>query len=284
MTASSTRKTQLDGRWYPATAEDIDRQFRNWAQALDALEPLGRPTPAVVVPHAGWAFSGLLAAKTLKLAVDSWGPEGPELFAVVGGHLPPGAPTIAFEEKAWATPLGPLETAPELNGLLPDGFRAWTGPTNDNTIEVILPLVKFLSPSARLWALRTAPDAGALALGRLLAEASAGRRTLVVASTDLTHYGRAYGFAPAGEGEAGETFRRENDLAFIEAALPPDPSAMIELGVRRQAACSAGAAAAAAQLAKLSGAEGQLVDHFSSYDVIPGPQSVGYAGIVYVPA
>jgi AmmeMemoRadiSam system protein B len=254
-------------------------QWRPYVE--DPSPPGGGRAVSVIAPHAGWVFSGKLAAKAIWRGASSLGPEGPELVAVLGGHLAPGDQTICFGEKAWATPLGDLEIASELNQRLsgPLAPVEWRGPTDDNTIEVQLPLVRLFCPRARLWPLRVASGPAALALGDLLAELSRQARLLIVASTDLTHYGRVYGFAPAGSGAAGESFRRDNDRLFIEAALALDPELMMSVGEGRRAACSAGAAAAAVQAAKALGAEAVLLDHYSSCDISPGAQSVGYAGL-----
>jgi AmmeMemoRadiSam system protein B len=247
-------------------------------------------TAMCVVPHAGWFFSGKLAARTLEAAGSVLGPDGPETVVVLGGHLAPGAPCVCYAEDLWETPLDPAEllpgTARELEGLTGGKvrFRTWQGPTDDNTVEVELPLVRHYFPRARVLALRAAPDAGAMALAAGLLKALAGKRVLAVASTDLTHYGAAYGFAPAGPGAAGERFREKNDLAFVDAALARDPETMLELGNGNRAACSAGAAAACAWLASELGAKARLIDYYSSSDILPGgEQSVGYAGIVYAP-
>jgi AmmeMemoRadiSam system protein B len=242
-------------------------------------------TPAVIVPHAGWHYSGKLAAKTISAAVKSFGPQGPELIVVLGGHLPWDGPLIAYPESSWETPLGSLKHEARLNQLLPSSLspRLWSGPSNDNTVEVLLPFIKFFCPQAPIWALRVSPGENALSLAKLLFELSTDKdhKILIVGSTDLTHYGRAYGFAPAGGGPEGERFRKQNDLAFIEACLKPDPVSMMTIGCEKQAACSSGAAAAAALAADLGGAKGILIDHYSSNDVRSGDQSVGYAGVIY---
>jgi AmmeMemoRadiSam system protein B len=246
------------------------------------------PAAMCIVPHAGWVFSGRLAAKTLKEAGAALGPDGPEAVAVLGGHLGPGSAGAWYPEDAWETPHGDLPLLTDLaRGLSGGGgpggvrLRRWDGPTQDNTVEVELPLVKALFPEAEALALRLPADPGSAETGLAILKLLEGRRALIVASTDLTHYGAAYGFAPAGPGPAGERFRDENDRLFIEAALAMDPDAVINAGEGRRAACSAGAAAAVAAAASALGLRSRLVDHYASTDVMPGDQSVGYAGIVY---
>jgi AmmeMemoRadiSam system protein B len=240
---------------------------------------------AAVVPHAGWVFSGKLAARVLARAAESHKGDPPTLVVVLGGHLGPGDPLVVYEEEAWDTPLGPLRLDPAQNALLANFNQfVWSGSTNDNTIEVLLPLVKFYFPEALLWPLRVPPAAAAGLLGETLYAILRDRSepALVVASTDLTHYGQAYGFAPAGPGQPGEEFRLQNDRAFIEAVLALDPGRALAAGQKKKAACSAGAAAAAVQLASLFKAKAIEVDSYASSDIMPGPQSVGYAGLEFV--
>lgn len=282
MPTKKIRRSQLDGQWYPAVPGEVRAAIELWRPYIEDGEAPGGAAKSAIIPHAGWVFSGKLAAKTIWRAVQSLGAP-PELVVVLGGHLRPGEPIVVFDDDFWSTPLGHIPIASELNARLAGKLepRHWYGSTDDNTIEVQLPLVRHFCPEAALWPLRVASGPLAAPLGELMAELIRERPTLILASTDLTHYGRAYGFAPAGAGSEGEAFREANDKAFIEAALKLDPGLMMKAGEERRAACSAGAAAAAVETAKLLSAEPELVDHYSSADIHPGPQSVGYAGILF---
>jgi AmmeMemoRadiSam system protein B len=194
---------------------------------------------------------------------------------------------VGYPEPLWETPLSPVALSPEYNGMLADkslDVRVWAGGTDDNTIEVEMPLVKLFFPESRALALRAAPDPSAMELGEALLGLLSGKRALLLASTDLTHYGEAYGFAPAGPGQAGLEYRERNDRAFIDAALALDSGSILELGNNHRAACSAGAAAAVSRIASELGLKGSLIDYYSSSDVQGGGGgglSVGYAGIIY---
>jgi AmmeMemoRadiSam system protein B len=276
------RKTELAGQWYPDTGEAIKDMAQGWRAYIDqGPKPQGQIL-GVVAPHAGWVFSGRLMARVLARAAGTF-TAPPKTVIVLGGHLGPRDPLVVYEDEAWSTPLGSLTMDASLNDLLASlNPLVWSGGSNDNTIEVLLPLVKLYFPKAKLWALRAPPSELAVALGEIIynywrEEPS----VLVVASTDLTHYGQAYRFAPAGLGEAGEKFRRENDRLFIDACLALDIEGTLQAGLNNRAACSAGAAAAMAYLAKLSQAVGFEVDSYASSDIMPGPQSVGYAGLEF---
>jgi AmmeMemoRadiSam system protein B len=204
---------------------------------------------------------------------------------VFGGHLPFNGETVAFGEKAWETPFGLIELEVSLNDLLIGKLSPliWKGGNRDNTIEVLMPLVKHFCPKAKAWALRVPPGEEALILGQVSVNLAQNRPNggLILASTDLTHYGEAYGFAPAGGGIEGKNYQKNNDLAFIKAALEPAPNAMMFIGENKRATCSSWAAAAAAAAANLLKGKARLIDHYSSSDIRPGDQSVGYAAILY---
>ncbi|MDR2302883.1 MAG: AmmeMemoRadiSam system protein B [Deltaproteobacteria bacterium] len=286
MPQSQTRLAQLAGQWYPATKAKIEAEVDSWREYAGSFKPPAGRIMGIIVPHAGWYFSGKLAASAFGLAAKSFGERGPKLLVIMGGHLGAPSPIVAYGEDYWQTPLGPVALAPELNleltgqDLIP---KTWNGPTDDNTIEVQMPLAKHYAPEARVWALRVPPGPKALTLGALLAKKirQAPDEILLVASTDLTHYGPAYGFAPAGTGPEGDEYRFQNDRSFIEPALALDPLAMILAGVKNHAACSAGAAAAVAEAARILGAQPKLLDHYSSSDVSPGDISVGYAALSF---
>ncbi|MDR3203595.1 MAG: AmmeMemoRadiSam system protein B [Deltaproteobacteria bacterium] len=284
MTGAKTRKTELAGTWYPATAKAAVEAIDSWRPYIELSSGQGSVLCAII-PHAGWYFSGRLAARAILEASQSFGPQGPELVVVLGGHLPLDGEIVAFGEKAWETPFGPLELDFSLNDLLIGKLSPliWKGGTHDNTIEVQMPLVKNFCPKAKAWALRVPPGEKALLLGQVLVNLAQNRPggVLILASTDLTHYGEAYGFAPAGRGIEGKNYQKNNDLAFIKVALEPNPSAMMFIGENKRAACSSGAAAAAATAANLLKTKARLIDHYCSSDILPGEQSVGYAAILY---
>jgi AmmeMemoRadiSam system protein B len=279
------RSSQLAGQWYPGSANSITGLINSWSDYINQEPMPSSRAVSLIAPHAGWVYSGKLAARALARAAFSYQAYPPDLVIVLGGHLGPSDPLIIFEESGWSTPLGPLDLDSSLNELVAS-FNpvTWAGPTNDNTIEVMLPLIKHYFPNVKLWPFRVPPTLAAARLGEVLFDFLKDRPkpALVVASTDLTHYGQAYGFAPAGSGQSGEDFRLQNDRSFIEAALALDIGQMLVTGHVNRAACSVGAAMVAARLATLNRAVAREVDSYASSDVMPGPQSVGYAGLEFV--
>jgi AmmeMemoRadiSam system protein B len=198
---------------------------------------------AVIAPHAGWFFSGALASRALaalKRDVDT--------VIVAGGHLPKQTRILCAEEDAIETPLGLLFFDHELRDALRQELTTAPDSSADNSVEVLLPAVRYFFPTARLVWLRLPPCASAKDAGAFIAEKAAalGRRTVFIASTDLTHYGPAYGWMPQGNGASALRWvRTVNDARFIEAVLAGDTAAVLLRAEAEHSACSAGAVLAA---------------------------------------
>jgi AmmeMemoRadiSam system protein B len=233
-----------------------------------------------VAPHAGWAFSGQIALQVVRCF-----PPNVQSVVVVGGHMHPHGGVVAAFEEGYETPLGIIEADLELLELLKGAIEIEEDRHADNTVEIQLPLIRYLFPQARCLALRAAPSAEALALGEALSRArcKAGTAIAVLGSTDLTHYGRNYGFSPRGSGpEALAWVREVNDRRFIEAMVAMELDKALAAAARDHSACSAGGAVAAARFAAEEGClRGRLLDYRTSHDVYPGDSFVGYAGIIY---
>jgi AmmeMemoRadiSam system protein B len=153
----------------------------------------------------------------------------------------------------------------------------------DNTVEVLLPMVHFLIPRAKLLWVRLPAEGSSFEAGKSLARAAAslGRRLAVLGSTDLTHYGDNYGFSPRGRGAGALRWvREENDRAFIEAVEAGVPEKILERAERDRSSCSAGAVLGTLGFAQAAGrASARLLAYGTSADA-PGetPGSfVGYA-------
>ncbi|MDR3200844.1 MAG: AmmeMemoRadiSam system protein B, partial [Spirochaetales bacterium] len=243
--------------WYPDTAEEA----RAFIEACP--RPPQRSARLCVVPHAGWFFSGALAWEGISRLAPA------DTVVVLGGHLPSGDNLMVYDCDAFETPLGQLEAdRPFLEKLMAElPCRADTA--RDNTVEVQLPFVKYAFPQAKVAGLRVPPSEAAASLGNFLAGlcAKEGSRLAVVASTDLTHYGPNYDFTPRGTGtEAEKWVTEENDAPFLEALAAKDYAQVLRRGRDDFAACSSGAAAAAAVCAERLGLAGCVLRYGTSLE------------------
>jgi len=289
----AVRRRVLPRGWYPDEGESVRELVAAWL-GKKAPPQSEKATPrgalAAVAPHAGWAFSGRLAAEAVSSLLPAGAGASSRSFptvAVFGGHLPPGASPLAAREPAYETPLGSVLADLELLSALENALRGKLAlrvdEEPDNTVEVLLPLIAAILPGARVLWLRSPNDASSLALGEALAAAasSLGRVVVGLGSTDLSHYGPNYGFSPKGRGPAAEAWVREvNDRRFIEALLALDAAEALARGESERSACSSGAASAALAFALASGAKrAELFDYATSLDVRRDESFVGYAAI-----
>jgi AmmeMemoRadiSam system protein B len=270
------RESSLPSGWYPRNQTEISRFLSGFSRE----KPLGR---AAAAPHAGWFYSGAIAARAVS-SLD----ETAETIAVFGGHLPRGMSPLFALEDGVSTPLGPLPIDTEIRDALIKELNGREDRRPDNTVEVLLPMVRFFFPRASLIWVRLPADESSFEAGRTLARIAgkAGRKISVLGSTDLTHYGDNYDFSPQGRGPKALKWVREvNDRAFIHAVESGDPAAVLERAEKDLSSCSAGAVLGAMGFAAETGAApARLLAYGTSADAAQGetPDSfVGYAALAW---
>jgi len=285
MKTPNVRRAMFAGSWYPSSAAGCESEIAGFLAEAGNFQHPERKLVGGIVPHAGWYFSGSIACNVINLLKDR---EPPDVIAVFGMHLRPGSACYMMPEGAWETPFGEIPVEEKLAGELakkfsfkletPDRF------TQDNTVELQLPFIKYFFPDAKIVALGVPPDKNSLQIGKALVDIAGqiGVKVKVIGSTDLTHYGYNYGFTSMGTGErALDWVRNENDRRVIDAMLALEPENVITEALANQNACCAGAAATAIEAAKNLGAiQADEIAYATSYDKSPGDSFVGYVGIV----
>lgn len=282
------RRAYLAGQWYPGERGLCGDAILGH---LRFGEPAKGDFRAVVVPHAGWFYSGdAMGAgyQSLLLARPS-----PEVVVVFGSHRGPKGPNTVFAGTGWETPLGVIKTRLDLVKSLKAAEDLFDEPiestTHDNAVEVQLPFIRYCFPNASLLMVGVEASPRGIELGRVVGEQcrERGIDAVFVGSTDLTHYGQGYGFAPKGSGEeAVEWVRTQNDRGFLDFLVEREYGKAVEDALLRQSACCPGAAVAA--LAARDAFEGapeaegpRLITHYLSCDVRSAPDFVGYGTLVY---
>jgi AmmeMemoRadiSam system protein B len=238
------------------------------------------------LPHAGWFYSGKIACNVIKCLKNA---ATPDTFVIFGRHLHPGSNNYIMKEGLWATPLGDLEIDQELAESLVSEFP-FTVETpsryeQDNTIELQLPFIKYFFPNIKILPIGVPPTVASLKIGKRVAEITEmlGRKTMILGSTDLTHYGYNYGYTPKGVGEEAINWvKNENDKRIVDLMVEMDAEGVVEESLKNHNACCSGAAATAIAAAKALGAKkGEKLIYATSYDIRPDSSFVGYVGIVF---
>lgn len=275
------RPAVVAGKFYPESASVLKLSVEQFMQ--DALPPQADHPLAIVVPHAGYIFSGQICADGYN---QVRGREYDTVVILGTNHTAPGLKTVALYSGAgFKTPLGvaPVDEAAvaALIAASPD-YTADDAPhIREHSVEVQVPFIQALFPQAMILPaiVGQADAAGCERFGTALAKAIQGRRALVVASSDLSHYPSA---------EDAERI----DGATLEAVPSLSPErlqAVIRAQTARRirgldtSACGETPIMVAMAAAKAMGAAGgRVVSYANSGDLPIGERDrvVGYGAVV----
>lgn len=278
------RMPAVAGKFYPADAEELTAQIRACFEdsvygpgSLPTVDSSGpKKICGLIVPHAGYVYSGFAAAKAYhRLAAD----RRPDAVILIGpNHYANGKPLAVYSFGAWQTPLGEVEVEETVAAHLVDACESLENDvlahTCEHSIEVQLPFLQYLYGED----LKIVPvSVGAVdptateELGAALAEALQTRNVVVIASSDLSHY-------------LPQEVAVAKDQAAIGAMLTLDPSQLREV-VSSQSVSMCGVAPVASLLSAaraIPGIQGRLLGYNTSGDVTGDKrQVVGYASIEF---
>jgi len=289
-----TRKPVVAGQFYPGQHDSCLDEINQCLDEETLPEPLPETIVAGIVPHAGWTFSGPLAA--LVFSAIKQRHEKVHTFVIFGAaHRYSGSSAAVYEDGIWETPLGEVAVDKELaDAVLSTGAAISDSNAHgsEHSIEVQVPFVQHLFVGAKILPILVPPGKQAVALGTSLGDIISRdeqRKIVCIGSTDLTHYGPSYGFAPMGTGpKALQWAGKVNDREFIDLALRLETEGMLTSAAENFNACGAGAAGAAVAAAKILGSkQGLLLAHTNSNEIMlrkmgaTSADSVGYAAIVF---
>jgi AmmeMemoRadiSam system protein B len=291
------RKPAVAGQFYPDDNRICIKEIKMCLEDRDLPKQLPDSIVAGIVPHAGWTFSGDVAAlvfnaiQAVHKRVDT--------FIIFGAvHYPYGKGAAVYGKGAWQTPLGEVvideALAAAIIGSYPNAEENQAAHQFEHSIEVQVPFVKYLFPQAKIVPIMVPPaefaaDFGGAVADVIISKLNGGKKIACIGSTDLTHYGPRYGFDPVGTGPEAIKWAKEiNDKQFIDYALEVNAEKILHTALQNQNACGAGAAAATVAAArKLGKAKGYLLAHSHSNEVMQrkygqsSEESVGYAGIIF---
>ena len=191
------RPSPIAGQWYKADPEMLARNVDEYLEEAQ-LPELDGEVIAVIAPHAGHAYSGVIAGYAFA-ALRS---RSPDLVAVVAPmHHPYFEPLITTAHDAYSTPLGDVpvdkDAMVELDVILKSELGFGLSPVSndkEHSIEIELPFLQRLFSSEKSkWKLLPVmvrarePDVSQ-GLGKALAKVIRDKNFALVASTDLSHF------------------------------------------------------------------------------------------------
>ena len=277
------RRPTVAGQFYEGDAEALKAQVKDCF-----LSPLGpkklpkinfhsqpRSIMGLVCPHAGYMYSGPVAATAyFELAEDG----KPDTVVFLGpNHTGYGSGLALMREGTWKTPLGEVE----IDTAIADSILHETnlidvdelGHRFEHSIEVQLPFLQFLYGDkfkiVPICFLMQDYDS-AVEVGRALVEALDATNSVVIASSDMTHYESAKSAAA-------------KDQAALKAVSNLDAKAFYDIVQEKNiTACGYAPITATITYALGVGAKASVLSYYNSGDVTGDDSSVvGYAAVSF---
>ena len=181
------REMSVAGSFYPAREVELKRYFEHFNKICE--ENLALPnlkSRAVIVPHAGYIYSGYTANIAYRVLESSDVKE----FVVIGpSHRVSFGGVSLCDFSAYETPLGYIESANNLSKKLKDNFSlsCFKDAHYEHSTEVQFPFIKHYMPDAKIvelvYSRADAEDISKI-IDFVLAQEGCG----VIISTDLSHF------------------------------------------------------------------------------------------------
>ncbi|MGE3958790.1 MAG: AmmeMemoRadiSam system protein B [Vicinamibacterales bacterium] len=267
------RPPAVSGTWYPGSAAALASAVdAHLARAADA--PRLTALTALIAPHAGLMYSGPVAAHAYRQLegrnIDTVVLVGPSHFVGFDG-------VAIYRRGGFDSPLGvaPVDDAyaSRLVDACPLVHEHPAAHVREHSLEMQLPFLRRLLPHASIVPLVMGWQTRAVVteLGRALAGATTGDTTLLVASSDLSHFEQA---------ERAHAL----DMQVVEAVERFDPEGLqVLLEENDRHACGGGPMVAVMRAAQALGARDAVVLNYADSGDVSGDKSsvVGYLAAAF---
>ncbi len=263
------RMPAVAGQFYPADPKSLRSMVEGFLHKPIACKSVY----GVMVPHAGYVFSGSFAGQTFGMV------NVPSRILIIGpNHTGYGESLALFAKGSWVTPLGEVRIAEDLAGKILQAYPRLVADDLahrfEHSLEVQVPFIQVKEPSAQIVPLCLAPVPleELISLGEAIGKVLAAEKepAMIVASSDMTHY------------EPGASARKKDQLA-LDHVCALDPEGLYRT-VTSEHISMCGVVSTVVMLAAsryLGAKKGSVVCYGNSGDVT-GDQSevVGYAGVI----
>ncbi len=254
------RKPAVAGKFYPGSPVELTKTIAGLFAEVDKVSGVGRPI-GLIAPHAGYPYSGKTAAKAYKALQ---GEEFETVVVISPSHTVFFSGSSVYSGGGYETPIGVVETdtklAEKITAISPSVYFSAMGHASGSTrgehaLEVQLPFLQIVLGKFKLVAIVMGDQErnSVNQLGEALAAALKGTNSLLVASTDLSHF-------------HSERDARRLDFAVQSAIEKYDPDLLMDtLENGRGEACGGGPVSAVMIAArKLGGKEMKFIDYTTS--------------------
>lgn len=270
---SIIRRSTVSGSFYPGEPEALSLQIEGF---LSKVQPNGLgDIKAVVSPHAGYIYSGQVAAYSFRQLQDK---KYDSIIIIAPSHAEYFDFISVYHGDAYETPLGLVEVDKErvdrLESSHPDIKKTHSGHVSEHSLEVQLPFLQtVLGGGIQIVPLVMGNQSreNITALGNSVGELFSGENVLIVASTDLSHY-HPYDDAVAMDTHVENIIETFDSQKLIDGLLQ-DKAEM----------CGGGPVASAMIASRLMGADSSKVLKYTNSGDVSGDRSavVGYLSAAF---
>jgi len=257
---STYRQPAVAGSFYPAAPGRLKALLNSFTPRAANLPDIPK---ALIVPHAGYIYSGPTAAAGYQAAA---GVKYDQIILIGPSHHYLFKGLAQDDHTFWQTPLGKLKVK-HLKDTPPYLFTAASYHAPEHSLEVQLPFIQtYLTPNIPISPLLISSPDYLDKLTRIIEEQITSK-TLIIISSDLSHY-------------YPDDLARQLDKQTITTILNLNTQAL--LSNQHVQACGQYAIALLLNLAKSKHWQGYLIDYSTSADTAGSPdQVVGYTSIAF---
>ncbi|UCH72466.1 MAG: MEMO1 family protein [Thermoplasmatales archaeon] len=286
------RKPTVSGQFYDGEKTNLENRIKDCfldKRGPKSLAKIGKGAKNIkglVVPHAGYIYSGPIAAYSYYCVSNNG---FADTFVIIGpNHTGMGSDVSIMTEGFWETPLGKVK----INKILAEKLckdvvkKDETAHMYEHSIEVQLPFLQFCADGKKfdfvpisigLQDFKTSQE-----VGKILADAikDAKNNIVIIASSDFSHVGFNYMSMPP-PGMKVDKYTEKQDKLAIDKILEMNPESLIDV-IRENniTMCGYGPVAAMLIASKMLEAKTvELLKYGTSYEVQPGSSCVGYGAL-----
>jgi len=287
--SQGTRRAKFAGSWYPRDKHVLEDLL---FQAFSLVKKQPPSASCAVLPHAGLSYSALGMADFFY----NLPPQAERLVLLAPSHTTSLNPDriVGGSFSSYATPLGPIGgfSLPGVNKGFDQAIE------REHAVEMVLPFIAYLNKKRDNQIAYCPALISKITNGFVLSElcdklvSDIGReslksgKTLLVASSDFTHYGRRFDYAPyARLGKSAQRERvKEDDLAMARLlAEGKSEEALALFAEKKPTICGIAPSVIVSEIAKRLGLKGSIASYYSSYDIAPSNDEafVAYCTILW---
>lgn len=287
--SQAIRRAKFAGSWYPRDKHELEDFLE---RAFSTVKKRPPSSSCALLPHAGLSYSALGMADFFY----DLPPQAERLVLLAPSHTTSLNPDrlVGGDFTSYATPLGAIEgfSLPSVNKGFDQAIE------REHAVEMVLPFIAYLNKSREKRITYSPALISKVTNGFVLSElcdklvSDIGRaslksgETLLVASSDFTHYGRRFGYEPYAHQTKTEQREhvKQDDLTLARLLAEGKSEEALAFCTEKKATiCGIAPSAIVSEIAKRLGLTGSIASYYNSYDIAPSSDDsfVAYCTILW---